>query len=43
MYTEEDMRLFWQAYQETFYPEEECFNENLDRELLDADFYEQSL
>lgn len=32
MYTEEDMKLFWQAYQEMFYPEHEMYADCDDNE-----------
>lgn len=45
MYTEEDMKLFWTAYQEMFYPECEMhpeYDENDNdymKSLHDVDFY----
>lgn len=41
--TQEDIALFWKAYEEMFYYEEEPFNEEWDREQLDFEVWERSL
>lgn len=45
MYTEEDIKLFWTAYQEMFYPEHEMYADFDDNEIPftfnDMGFYNQ--
>lgn len=43
MYTEEDISMFWTAYQEMFYPEDEmyadCDDNDISLSLRDIEFY----